>query len=76
MCRQIAAFNPRCLLLVEQSEGALFLIEQEFIEMGFGTNAMPLGAGILDRARMKFIFGHYQPEVVSHAEAHKHVFMM
>ncbi len=76
LCRQIAALNPKRLLLVEQSEGALFLIEQELNELGFGGVIVPLVADILDRPRMEFIFGRYRPEVVFHAAAHKHVYLM
>ena len=42
LCRQIAALNPERLLLVEQSEAALFLIEQEINEKGFGGTITPL----------------------------------
>ncbi len=76
LCRQIAALNPKRLLLVEQSEGALFLIEQELNELGFGGVIVPLVADILDRPRMEFIFGRYRPQVVFHAAAHKHVYLM
>jgi len=76
LCRQIAHFNPKRLLMVEQSEAALFLIEQELNEMGVGAVALPLVADILDRPRMEFIYSRYRPEVVFHAAAHKHVYLM
>ena len=77
LCRQIAALNPKRLLMVEQAEGSLFNIEQEMNELGFGGGlAVPLVADILDYARMDYIFARYQPEVVFHAAAHKHVFLM
>ncbi len=76
LCRQIAALNPRRLLMVEQSEGALFIIEQEMNELGFGTMAVALVGDILDRERMDYIFTRYEPAVVFHAAAHKHVFLM
>lgn len=76
LCRQIAALNPQRLLMVEQAEGALFLIEQELNELGLGTRAVPLVADILDHDRMDFIFARYRPQVVFHAAAHKHVYMM
>jgi FlaA1/EpsC-like NDP-sugar epimerase len=76
LCRQIAALNPKRLLLVEQAEGALFLIEQELNELGLGSVAVPLVGDILDRERMEFIFARYRPEVVFHAAAHKHVYLM
>lgn len=76
LCRQLAALHPKRLLMVEQSEGALFNIEQEINELGFATIAVPLVADILDRERMEFIFARYQPDIVFHAAAHKHVFLM
>ncbi len=76
LCRQIAAFSPQRLLLVEQSEAALFLIEQELNERGFSGTIVPLVADILDRPRMEGIFARYGPQVIFHAAAHKHVFLM
>jgi FlaA1/EpsC-like NDP-sugar epimerase len=76
LCRQIAALNPKRLLLVEQAEGALFNTEQELNELGLGGLALPLVADILDAERMNYIFSRYEPEVVFHAAAHKHVYLM
>ena len=64
------------LLLVEQSEAALFLIEQELVEKGFGGTIVPLVADILDRLRMEGVFARYRPQVIFHAAAHKHVYLM
>lgn len=76
LCRQIAAVNPKRLVMVEQSEVSMFLIEQELNELGLGAIAVPLVADILDGHRMAYIFSRYRPEVVFHAAAHKHVFLM
>ena len=76
LCRQIAAFTPERLLLVDQSEVQLFPIEQELIELGHGPMVLPLVADILDQERMRQLFGRYRPQVVFHAAAHKHVPMM
>ncbi|WP_414660875.1 polysaccharide biosynthesis protein [Horticoccus sp. 23ND18S-11] len=76
LCRQIAALNPNRLLLVEQSEAALFMVEQELNELGFAGMILPLVGDILDRERMEYIFARYEPEIVFHAAAHKHVFLM
>jgi FlaA1/EpsC-like NDP-sugar epimerase len=76
LCRQIASFQPRVLLLVEQSEGHLFEIEQELIDSGYGSVVVPVMADVLDMPRMHDIFERYQPQVVFHAAAHKHVPMM
>ena len=76
LCRQLAALDPKRLLMLDQSEGNLFLIEQELNELGLGTIGVALVADILDGSRMEWIYHRYGPEVVFHAAAHKHVFMM
>jgi FlaA1/EpsC-like NDP-sugar epimerase len=76
LCRQIASFGPRQLLMVERSEPALFPIEQELIEGGHKPLLVPLVADILDRPRMEDIFRRHRPAAVFHAAAHKHVPLM
>jgi FlaA1/EpsC-like NDP-sugar epimerase len=76
LCRQIAAFNPQRLLMVDQSEVQLFQIERELSESENCGITLPLVADILDAHRMQHIFKRYIPEVVFHAAAHKHVPMM
>jgi FlaA1/EpsC-like NDP-sugar epimerase len=76
LCRQIARLNPRRVLAVEQSEPSLFLIEQELIGLGLNGAILPLVADILDQNRMKSIFDLHAPQVIFHAAAHKHVFLM
>jgi FlaA1/EpsC-like NDP-sugar epimerase len=76
LCRQIARLNPQRLLMLEQCEGSLFLIEQELNELGLGAIALALVADILDEARIDYLFTRYKPQVLFHAAAHKHVYMM
>ncbi len=76
LCRQIATFAPQRLLLVEQSEVQIFQIEQELIERGFGGVVLPLVGDVSDSPRMRQVLDRYQPEVIFHAAAHKHVPMM
>jgi FlaA1/EpsC-like NDP-sugar epimerase len=73
LCRQIAVYSPRSLLLVEHCEVQLFQIEQNLIESGYGKRIVPLLANVLDRHRMDYILRTYSPKVVFHAAAHKHV---
>ncbi len=76
LARQVLRFQPSTLLLIERAEGALFSIERELA--GFSTSAtiVPLVADIGDVLRMESIFESYQPAVVFHAAAHKHVPLM
>lgn len=76
LARQVAAFGPEVLLLVEQFEGALFEIHKELLEEFPELRLLPLVADITDRPRMQRIFDYYRPDVVVHAAAHKHVAMM
>jgi FlaA1/EpsC-like NDP-sugar epimerase len=76
LCRQIARVEPARLILVEQSEAALFDIERELVgERGFPAVASVLG-DCGDRAKMSQIFERYQPTVVFHAAAYKHVALL
>ena len=76
LCRQISAFAPEKLLLVERSEPHLFAIEQELLEAGHPTKIVPLVADILEVSRMEQIFREFAPDTLFHAAAHKHVPMM
>jgi len=76
ICRQIAPYHPKLLLLLDRSEPAIFQLEQELQRSGHGERIRPLVGDILDLHRMRAIFSKYQPEVLFHAAAHKHVPMM
>lgn len=76
LCRQIAMYNPQRLLLVDQSEVQLFQIEQELNDRGLVGILKPLVVNILDEERLRHVFKRFQPEVIFHAAAHKHVPMM
>lgn len=76
LCRQIASFEPRRLLLVEQSEVQLFQVEQQLIQLGHGSIIVPIIADILDTPRMNAVLRRHQPAVIFHAAAHKHVNLM
>jgi hypothetical protein len=76
LCRQIADCNPARLLLVEQSEPAMFVIEQELNARGMGAIIQPVIADVVDRSRIVQILSRYKPALIFHAAAHKHVYMM
>ena len=76
LCRQIATYRPRSLLLLEQNEGQVFRIEQELLARGHGGMIVPLIGNILDERRLSEIFERYRPQLLFHAAAHKHVPLM
>ena len=75
LCRQIALLHPAALLLVEQSEFALYQIHQELLpRFASGeTRLVPLLASVRDAERMHEIMSTWRPETVYHAAAYKHV---
>jgi FlaA1/EpsC-like NDP-sugar epimerase len=76
LARQIGMFNPKRLLLVEQSEVQMFQIEQELMGLGLGGVILSLVGDVLDDGRMRQIHERFRPQVIFHAAAHKHVPMM
>jgi len=76
LCRQILSFNPSTLILVERSEPHVFAIEQELLASRNGTLIVPLLGDITSSGRMRYLFDRFQPQVIFHAAAHKHVPMM
>ncbi len=75
LCRQILAVAPAKLLLIEQSEFALYAVHQELEEMRASreTVLVPLLASVQDAERMREIMSTWQPDTVYHAAAYKHV---
>jgi FlaA1/EpsC-like NDP-sugar epimerase len=75
LCRQILAVAPDKLLLIEQSEFALYAIHQELEEKlaGRKTVLVPLLASVQDDDRMREIMFTWHPDTVYHAAAYKHV---
>ena len=77
LCRQIAANNPKMLIIVDIYENNAYEIEQELIRLYKGNiNLKTIIASIRDVKRMDRIFEQYNPNVVFHAAAHKHVPLM
>lgn len=76
LCRQILAHRPKKLLLVEQTEFALFEIEQELAAMPEAARMLPLIADVADESALRGVFAREVPEIIFHAAAHKHVPLM
>jgi FlaA1/EpsC-like NDP-sugar epimerase len=76
LCRQIVAFQPAHLVLLELNEYALYCTQEEF-QTNFPDTVMSFVIGdIKDDARLQQIFAQYRPSVVFHAAAYKHVPLM
>ena len=76
MCRQVCAFGPKLLLLVEQAENPLFFIERELLRDFPDVAMRAVICDITDKVRVDQLFEAYRPQVVIHAAAHKHVPLM
>lgn len=78
LCRQILSLNPAVLLLIEQSEFALYQIHHEMLERMAAVESahievVPLLGSVTDPARMAQVMASWRPETVFHAAAYKHV---
>ena len=76
LSRQIARVGAKRLVLVENSENALFEIRRELEEERHFARSSPVLADCKDATRMREVFTEYQPSVVFHAAAYKHVPLM
>ncbi|MBO4351788.1 MAG: polysaccharide biosynthesis protein [Proteobacteria bacterium] len=77
MCRQVLAFEPSELVLLERCELFLYEIERELNQIKTDkTRIIPRLADICDESRMREIFEECKPEVIFHAAAYKHVPML
>lgn len=76
LCRQLARFAPRQLVLLERAENALFHIHRELLRSFPNLDIIPCIADVTDQDRVNDVFAKHRPSVVFHAAAHKHVPMM
>lgn len=76
LCRQIACFKPKLLVLYDIGEFALYTIEQELVNSFPALNIAYLAGDVKDSVRLQQVFSEYRPSVVFHAAAYKHVPMM
>ncbi|GGW50911.1 polysaccharide biosynthesis protein [Arenibacter certesii] len=75
LVRQIANYEYKSLIVVDQAESALYDLQQELIQNGF-HNFIPIVSDIRDKNRMSALFQEYRPDMVFHAAAYKHVPLM
>lgn len=73
LCRQIAKLSPKLLIAIDNCEYNLFLLEQQLINRFPELNFAGHLVDIKDQASLNFVFNKYQPEIVFHAAAYKHV---
>jgi len=76
LCRQLVRLGAAQLVLVDKGESALFDIERELVDERDFTAGVAILANSGDRKKMREVFSRYQPQVVFHAAAYKHVGML
>ncbi|MBQ2956082.1 MAG: polysaccharide biosynthesis protein [Clostridia bacterium] len=77
LCRQIAKMKPSRVVVLDINENDVYDLQQS-IKMSYGSD-LDLRveiASICDRQALEQVFGRYQPQIVLHAAAHKHVPLM
>ena len=77
LCRQIAGYQPRRLVIMDIAENSTYELQNDLLHL-HGKD-FPLSveiASIRDRRKVDRIFEYYRPEIVFHAAAHKHVPLM
>ena len=76
LCRQLAIHSPKKLLILDIYENNAYAIFRELQQDFPDLNQKILIASVRDKARMEEIFEKYQPDLIYHAAAHKHVALM
>ncbi|MCX6588730.1 MAG: nucleoside-diphosphate sugar epimerase/dehydratase [Acidobacteria bacterium] len=76
ICRQVAGYDPRRLVLLDQAESDLFRIHLELLERYSEERLAPAVADICDPARLEELIRYHEVDVIVHAAAYKHVPMM
>lgn len=76
LCRQICKMKPEQLVLLGKGENSIYEIHQELKRTQPELATVPVIADVRDAQRVQTVFGEFQPQVVFHAAAHKHVPLM
>ncbi len=76
ICRQIANFNPKEIIILDINENSTYFLELELKNRFPHLDITPIIGSIRDKGKLDHVFSEYQPDVVFHAAAHKHVPLM
>jgi FlaA1/EpsC-like NDP-sugar epimerase len=76
LCRQVARYRPARLVLLELSEFNLYTIEQELTEAFPDLELVRLIGDVKDLPQLRQTLARWQPQLVFHAAAYKHVPLM
>ncbi|NVF11530.1 polysaccharide biosynthesis protein [Anaerococcus sp. AGMB00486] len=76
LCRQIAQYGPKELIIFDIYENNAYEIEQELKRNFKDLNLRTLIGSVRDYNRVKHVFEKHRPDIIFHAAAHKHVPLM
>lgn len=76
LCRQVASFKPKHLIILDNYENNAYEIQNELLHNYPELKLDTVIASIREKMRLENIFREYRPDVVFHAAAHKHVPLM
>jgi len=74
--RQLTRFNIKKLILIDNAETPMFHFENELQEHFAYAPVCSILADVTDQVRMDSVFREYQPDILFHAAAYKHVPLM
>lgn len=74
--RQVAHFSPKLIIVLDQSETALFDIKNEIRQSFENIHFVPFLADVRNLERMDYVMKKYRPDIIYHAAAYKHVPML
>ena len=75
LVRQCLNFEPALIVMLDNSEYNLFQIEREILSKNTNVLTIPLLSNIRDLDILGKVFNQYEPQIVFHAAAYKHVAM-
>ena len=76
LCRQIASFSPEQIVIFDHNENDMYFLELEMKEKYSEIAFIPVIGDVKDISLLKYTFSKYNPQVVFHAAAFKHVPLM
>lgn len=76
LCRQVLAFRPRCLCMLDNNESGLYNLNLELEPLSSGTMLQVIVGDVVNWQKVDRLFAELRPEIVFHAAAYKHVPLM
>lgn len=76
LCRQIIRFKPSLIIIVDHNESALYEIDLNISAQHPEIKTIPILVSVQNKALMEKVFRAYEPQVIFHAAAYKHVPML